>query len=366
MNRRHFIHCVNQVFAFGVCCSASAADMERPSQSEQEAMRFGIEGFLREHRIQGISIAYGREGSLAFEQAYGFADADKKEAMTPEHRFRIASIAKPITATAVMMCFEKNQLSLDDKVFGPQGILGEDYGRNLPESVLAITVDHFLTHTSGGWPNDKDDPMFKHPKMNHNELILWTLNNQKQMHPAGTRYAYSNFGYCVLGRVLEKLENQPYQMLIAQHLLSKCGITTMKIGGNTLEDRQSREVVYLTEIQGEAYEMNVKRMDSHGGWISTAADVVRFASQLPKLLNAKSISTMTTAGKSEGYARGWCINKARHWWHSGGMPGTSTIMVHTANGISWAGLLNGHTQASVGALDKLMWDVGREVKAWRL
>ncbi len=266
-----------------------------PEKSEAAAIRGIAEGFLREHGIQGMSIAYGREGVIEFEQGYGFADAEGKEAVTSEHRFRIASISKPITATAVMMCVEKGLLKLDDKVFGPQGILGGDYSGDM----AAITIDHLLTHTSGGWANDKNDPMFKNPAMKHDELIVWTLANQMQTHKPGEHYAYSNFGYCVLGRVLEKVMTLPYEKLVTQHVLSKCGITSMKIAGNTLAERQPKEVMYLTEKPGAAYGINVTRMDSHGGWIATAGDLVRFASQLPKLLKPESIRTMTTAGVNE-------------------------------------------------------------------
>lgn len=329
------------------------------SKSEEEKIRSIAEGFLRDHGIQGMSIAYGRAGKINFEAGYGFADAEGTEAVTPQHRFRIASVSKPITATAVMMCIEKGLLKSDSKVFGPQGILGGDYGGDVAE----VTVDHLLTHASGGWANDKDDPMFKNPRMNHAELIAWTLANQKQTHKPGEHYAYSNFGYCVLGRVLEKVHKMPYDKLITQEVLSKCGISSMEIGGNTLADRRPQEVMYLTAKTGAAYGMNVARMDSHGGWIATAGDLVRFASQLPVMLKPDSINSMTTHGVSESYARGWNVNKVPNWWHNGSLPGTSTIMVHTAKGLCWAGLLNGRKEGLGLALDKLMWQMGGALKA---
>jgi len=326
--------------------------------SQEGKIRAIAEAFLREHGIHGMSIAYGREGKIDFEAGYGFADADGTEAVTPQHRFRIASVSKPFTATAVMMCVEKGLLQPDSKVFGPQGILGGEYGGD----VAAVTVDHLLTHTSGGWANDKDDPMFKNPRMNHADLIAWTLANQKQTHKPGEQFAYSNFGYCVLGRVLEKVLKLPYDKLITQQVLSKCGITRMEIGGNTLAERRPQEVMYLTPKPAAAYGMNVARMDSHGGWISTAGDLVRFASRLPVLLHPDSIRAMTTHGISEGYARGWNVNKVPNWWHGGSLPGTTTIMVHTAKGFCWAGLLNGRSEGLGLALDKLMWRMGGLVK----
>lgn len=330
--------------------------------SEEQRIRTIAEGFLREHGIQGMSIAYGRDGKIDFEAGYGFADADGKEAVTQQHRFRIASVSKPITATAVMKCIEEGRLKPDSRVFGLDGILGGDYSGD----VAAITMDQLLTHTSGGWANDKDDPMFKNPWMNHAELIAWALSNQKQTHKPGEYFAYSNFGYCVLGRVLEKVHGQPYEALIQKRLLEPCGITSMQVGGNTLAERRQQEVMYVTPKTGAAYSMNVSRMDSHGGWIATAGDLVRFASQLPQLLKPESIRAMTTPGVGGGYARGWNVNKAPNWWHTGSLPGTTTIMVHTAKGRCWAGLLNGCSEGLGLALDKLMWQMGGLVPGWKL
>jgi len=348
--------------AFVTSLAAWPAVAVAAPKSEEGKIRGIAEGFLREQGIQGMSIAYGREGKIDFEASYGFADAEAEEAVTPQHRFRIASISKPFTATAVMMCIERGLLQPDSKVFGPQGILGGDYSGD----VAAVTVDQLLTHTSGGWANDKDDTMFKNPQMNHAELIAWALANQKQTHKPGEHFAYSNFGYCVLGRVLEKVLKLPYDKLITQEVLSKCGITSMQIAGNTLAERRPKEVMYLTQKPGAAYVMNVGRMDSHGGLIATAGDLVRFASQLPILLKQDSIRAMTTHGVSEGYARGWNVNKAPNWWHTGSLPGTTTIMVHTSKGFCWAGLLNGRSEGLGLALDKLMWQMAGVVKAWRL
>lgn len=367
MNRRRFIRHVGQASVFAAAAPAWAQGLPPPSRPEADAIRSIAEDFLREQGIQGMAIAYGREGDIAFEAGYGFADAGGKEPVTPEHRFRIASISKPISATAVMMSAEKGLLQLDSKVLGPQGILGDTYGRGLPASIQAITVDHLLTHTSGGWANDKDDPMFIDPKVPQDELIRRTLATQKQTHEVGTHYAYSNFGYCLLGRVLEKVTKLPYETLLTQHVLAKCGIQHMHIAGNTLAERQPKEVMYLTDKPGAAYGMNVPRMDAHGGWIATAGDLVRFASQLPKLLTESSIRTMTSRGPAGGgYARGWSVNEVPNWWHGGSLPGTSTIMVHTAKGICWAGLLNRRTEGIGLALDRLMWRMAGAVPGWEV
>ena len=99
MKRRVFLHRLASTSVIGGTSAwASDSSVTKP---ETDAIRKIADTFLHEHGIRGLSVAYGRNGKIAFEHGYGFADAEGKEAVTPEHRFRIASISKPITATAV-------------------------------------------------------------------------------------------------------------------------------------------------------------------------------------------------------------------------------------------------------------------------
>jgi len=67
---------------------------------------------------------------------------------------------------------------------------------------------------------------------------------------------------------------------------------------------------------------------------------------------------------SASYARGWNINKVPNWWHTGSLPGTATILVRTAKGICWAGLMNTRSEGIGGRLDELMWKLARSVRGW--
>jgi CubicO group peptidase (beta-lactamase class C family) len=341
-----------------VCGHAEATTS--PSEAEQAEMARLAGEFLREQGLAGLSVAFGRNGTLLHAAGYGYADAAGTVAVTPEHLLRIASVSKPITATAVMACVQKGLLKLDSPVFGTRSLL------NFPstEALHGITVDHLLTHTSGAWPNNGSDPMFRDPKLTVDALIAETLAASKPAFPPGEHYAYSNFGYCLLGRVLEKVTGQSYAQAVTHLVLEPCGIRKMQLGGNTRADRREGEVEYVESLPAQAYVMNITRMDAHGGWIATASDLVRFASQLPKVLNGESIRAMTTPGVNPSYARGWLVNKVPNWWHNGSLPGTTSILVHTARGFCWAGLLNGRTKTSGAGLDELMWQLARRVKAW--
>jgi CubicO group peptidase (beta-lactamase class C family) len=317
-------------------------------------------------------VAIARHGQFVYQQGFGYADKASREQVTPSHVFRIASVTKPITSVAIFSLIEQGRLRLNDPIFGSQGLLQFDYGKSYSERVSKITLYHLLTHTCGGWENDANDPMFSNPALNHKELITWTVLNRSLEYEPGTHFAYSNFGYCILGRVLEKVTGQSYAEFVKQNILAKCGIKTMQLAGNTLAQRAHAEVLYYGQNGPNPYTMNVIRMDSHGGWVATPVDLVQFAMHVdgfnstPNILKAESIKAMTSASATNSrYACGWSVNDAPNWWHIGSLPGTTAIMVRTASGLCWAALTNTRTKGMDLAIDDMMWNMVKAVPGWR-
>ena len=196
--------------------------------------------------VPAVSVAIARNGQLVYAKAFGMADAAANEAVTVDHRFRIASISKPITSAAIMTLVENGQLALADTVFGTGGILGTQYGTQpYPNGLTTITVQHLLEHTAGGWPNRNDDPMFAEPARFGAAFITWVIDNTGPgkrfplANTPGTNYDYSNFGYCLLGRVIEEVTGQSYDAYVQGAVLAPCGIAGMEIAGDTLADRRA-------------------------------------------------------------------------------------------------------------------------------
>lgn len=346
-----------------------------PSPAERMAMGRLAQTFMDKFEVPALSFAIGYAGAIVHQAAFGVADRERNEAATPQHLFRIASVSKMITSVTLFRLIEENRVKLTDRVFGPGALLGTDYGAPpYSPGIDQITLEHLLTHTSGGWTNDNRDPMFTHPHMDHVQLITWTLANRPLDRPPGQHYAYSNFGYCLLGRVIEKLTGQRYAEHVRAEVLGRCGVTDMTIAGNTRDQRQAGEVAYYCRVESP-YGMNVRRMDSHGGWIATPTDLVQFLMHVDgytrpaNILRARSIEVMTTAPSySPDYAKGFCINKSGNWWHNGSLPGTSTIAVRTHGGFCWAAFSNvsrPNTNMD-GELDELNWNMARQVSEWRL
>jgi CubicO group peptidase (beta-lactamase class C family) len=210
--------------------------------------------------------------------------------------------------------------------------------------------------------------------MAHRQLITWTLANQPLQNPPGKHFAYSNFGFCILGRIIEKVTGLSYEDAVRAQVLGPCGISSMRISGNTLSERAPNEVVYYNQDEdgSSPYEMNVRRMDSHGGWLATPTHLVRFLVHVdkfptkPDILRPDTIEIMTTASAaSPGYAKGWNVNKHDNWWHTGSLPGTTTIMVRTSQQFCWAALTNTRAPGDLGGdLDRLIWEMTGKITCW--
>jgi CubicO group peptidase (beta-lactamase class C family) len=212
----------------GTTSPSRASDgMLRPE--ERDAISDVAYNYMAQFDIPGLSVAVAKDGEVVYAEGFGVVSPLLGARINSSHLFRIASISKPITAVGIFTLVEQGRLSPTDRVFGEHGILSEYQPPANDQFVGEITIDHLLTHTVGGWGNDKDDPMFVHQDMDHRHLIAWTLENLPLSRQPGTRYAYSNFGYCLLGRIIEKVTGQSYADYIHQSVLvpsqaRECGL----------------------------------------------------------------------------------------------------------------------------------------------
>jgi len=212
--------------------------------------------------------------------------------------------------------------------------------------------------------------------MKHTQLISWVLDNRTLDNAPGTKYDYSNFGFCVLGRVIEKVTGQTYENYVKTNILQPSGVTDMEIGGDTLADKKANEVTYYGQGIGEdPYGMKVARMDALGGWIAKPIDLVRLSVRVdglnakPDILGASTLATMyQRSSVNSDYAKGWFISSDNNHWHNGSLPGEQAFLVNTSDGFSWAVLVNTRIQKPDsnfrGDLDRLMWKIRSKVTIW--
>jgi N-acyl-D-amino-acid deacylase len=368
--------------------------------------------FMAARKIPGGALAVVKDRRLVYARGYGWADVVEKVPVAANSLFRIASISKPFTAVAIMQLVERRQLTLDARVtelLPQRAVLAK--GASPDPRWAQITVRHCLQHT-GGWDRDQSfDPMFR-PRViaaatgtpapaSADAVIRFMLGQPLDFAP-GTRYAYSNFGYCVLGRIIEVVAKQPYEKFVQANVLAPCGITAMRLGRTRAAERAEREVRYYApgDPQGENVfpgppaqvpwpygTFHLEAMDAHGGWLASAVDLVRFAAALrdPErcpLLKPESWRQLhapppaPVARREDGslrevfYACGWQVRPQRvgaNYWHNGSLPGTATLLVRRSDGLDWAVLFNQRQDGGKlndGAIDPALHRAAAEVKDW--
>ncbi|MFF7206274.1 serine hydrolase [Streptomyces sp. NPDC008141] len=343
--------------------------------------------FRKYHDVPGLSLALSKDEKLVYAGGFGWADKAHAMAVSTSSLFRIASVSKPITAVAIMKLCAEGRLAPQTLVFGGKGIL-EEMGTPADPKIEKIIVRNLLEHSAGGWRNDSNDPMFTNPHLDQRKLIEWVLANRPLDYLPGTKYLYSNFGYCILGRIIEKVTGKSYANYVKEKILAPCGIGDMAIAGNTNADRLPNEVIYYDQNGEDPYGMPVRRMDAHGGWLATPVDLIDFAlrvDQLPKktdLLPADWISYMTepsglyddsTPPQPGNYANGWHVNGST-WWHNGTLPGTTSMLARTSDGFCWAAAMNTRYREpddkepkdkdTAVALENLMWEIHDQVDTY--
>ncbi len=367
--------------------------------------------------IPGGAVAVTSNGRLVYARGFGWADRDRGEAVQPTSLFRIASLSKSLTSAAILLLVQQGTLQLDDHVFCATGTCPlaslQPAGRLPDPRLYDITIRNLLQH-AGGFDRDRSfDPMFmptteraaleahQQPPATCEAVIRYMLKRPLDFGP-GTRYAYSNFGYCILGRVVEKVGGLPYETFVQTNVLGPAGVHDMRIGRSLIGGRATSEVRYY-DIPGSPLEhsvfpgagdvprpygaFNLEAMDSHGGWIASAVDLVRYVASLdgrrpPALLQPRTLKDMlgrpdllsASGNEPAYYGMGWQVrptsNGEANWWHTGSLPGTMTIMVRegqTPFHLGWAALFNLRPQdadAFIGEVDRALWRAVRQVNRW--
>lgn len=372
-----------------------------------------ISDLMRKHRTPGLALAVTDQGRLVYHQGYGIADFATDEPVRSQSLFRIASISKPITAVAILQLVEQGKLDLDDKVFEVLDYEAQiEASESFDERQRDITIRHLLQHR-GGWDrNASFDAMFQSvrfaqqfdvPAPADRATIIRAMLGVKLDFDPGEKYAYSNYGYCLLGRVIEVVSKQPYEPYVRQHVLAPLGIRTMRLGRTLRDQRQPAEVCYYHPgVVPSVFASNLgssvpspyggwflEAMDAHGAWIASAVDLARFASAFDNpdacpILSRESIEFMyarpeEASGKRpkpQGgdwyYSLGWSnrvVGPDRmNRWHTGSLPGTATILIRRHDGRNFVALLNARVSPSEDSLrsdvDQLLHRAANAVQDW--
>jgi D-alanyl-D-alanine carboxypeptidase len=327
---------------------AAAPDGVQPSATEGPAAGAGarVDAYMAAEmatrQIPGASIAVVRDGAVVYSASYGKANVELSAPVTRDSVFKLASLTKPFTATAILLLVRDGRVALDGRL--------AQYLSNLPSQWADVTIRQLLSHTSGvtdylkapGWSwrsSWRQD-------FTLDEFVAFAAQAPPAFAP-GQGIAYSNTGYYLLGMLIEKVSGRSYEQFVSERILrplqmnatrrdTPIGIVPNRVSGYTFTGGELQNAEYTSQTW--AY--------SEGGLVSTAVDLAKWAVALSgdTLLDRSTRDSMWTAstlrdgrlavigdngeGKPNYYGLGWYISEQRGRrivLHGGTKPGFSTV-----------------------------------------
>ena len=268
------------------------------------------------------AVLVARHGKVLLQDAWGRADRKAGVANTPATRFRIGSMNKMFTAVATLQLAEAGKLKLDD----PIGAHLPDYPNK--EVAAKVTVRHLLTHTGG--TGDIFGPEFEEHRLQLREhrdyLKLYGRRGLTQ--EPGARFEYSNYGFVLLGALIEQVTGGSYDDYVRDHVFRRAGMRSTGARPESV-DVPDRAVGYLRASPGSDWAPNTDtlpwRGTAAGGGYSTVGDLLRFAQALDsgRLISEATLAEATRPHQQQ-YGYGFDVQgqgRLRSYGHGGGAPG---------------------------------------------
>ncbi len=316
------------ILFISICFTGYAQQPESVSTADSLLQQAVSEGFC-----VGIAAGFSINNNVVWKGSAGYRNSEEQLAFTPETKNRIASIAKPITAIAILQLVEKGMLSLDTAI--------QTYLPDFPvHSDSPVTIRQLLNHSSG-------IPAYKNSKEAENQTHYTDLEDAMQIFEnrnlvsiPGEAFHYTTYGYVVLGRIIEVISEMPYALYIQKHILNPLDMahTGIEIFGNQYDQKS---VLYDRNDKGKIKEGGPHDLSDRvpgGGFYSTVEDLLKFGDAV---LNHTLISTATTQSmfldqgiKKEGnaYGLGWYLYGTNPsygpvYGHNGSQIGASTFLM---------------------------------------
>lgn len=313
-----------------------------------------LRAFMQKQDIPGAVLAYGHDGEQPTLVPIGLADAESGEAVTPDARFKLASLSKPVTASAILALQEQGKLRLEDRAatYLPWVLEAAD------PRAHAITLYQLLNHTAGLDTSSTGDPFFLAASeldayrgegggpISSCEPVAHAALAYPLADPPGKSYQYSNVGYCLLGLVIEIASGQPYEHAVkalvpeAAGLTLEAGMVTVRLHG---AEESAEYLVHRPDVIAAA-----------GGWIASAESYYRFAARpIAEPIGLGSLKQ----GADNYYGLGWRVwpgqGEGFYLTHYGAMPGTYGLVLRGSGGFTAVLLMNARPADDLSAFNHL-------------
>lgn len=330
-----------------------------------------IYNFMIKHDLPAVSIAISKDEDIIYRSAYGFAKKAGQERATVNHLFRLASMSKQHTTFAIMHLYEAGKLSLDDTVFGADGILSK-YGDKMSSAAKSITIRHLLSHTSGYSVDCIFPSASKYYSKSLQERIQILVNEEPVAYTPGVTYKYNNTNFGILTDVVEVVSGKSLESYLKDEIYTPLGITDIYGGKNSEGARLPNEVMYYGQGGKNPYGNDVEVGIGAGGIVATPTALMKlmahidYATKVPDMFKKETLDIMytplpgvvSTSGSSyQKYALGWRCNYVDFpkWeaFHGGTLAGVCTIWARSDKNVNGVILCNSRSYSQ--NIDDEMW-----------
>jgi D-alanyl-D-alanine carboxypeptidase len=293
-----------------------------------------VQDAMRDGRTPGVSVAVARGGRIVFTKAYGLANVELNVPAGVESVYRIGSITKQFTASAMMQLVEEGKLSLDDPI--------EKFLPDFPVRGRRITIRHLLNHTSGIKSYTSLGLKFlavTRQDLSHDDLIALFKHEPDDFQP-GEKWLYDNSGYYLLGVILEKVTGYKYGDYVQRRIFTPLGLSST-IYCDVEPIVKNRAAGYQLGMAGElrnADFISMKNPFAAGALCSTVKDLVTWTSALAggKVVSAASYAQMIAPtkladGKEQAYGFGLMPGQLEghpQIAHGGGINGFMSMLIY--------------------------------------
>lgn len=276
-----------RVFSIIVVLFALAADVHGQSAarlvddpdvaSRLRLFEIWVDEQMTYHHQPGISIGVVHDDDLVWAKGFGLRDVERRMPATPQTVYRIASITKTFTATAIMQLRDAGRLQLDDPVRAH--LRWFEYQNRFPDAPV-VTIRHLLTHTSG-LPRESDYPYWTDRQFPTRREMIETLRTQESVFEPETRFKYSNLGLALAGEVVAAVSGEPYDEYVRRNILEPLGMRSTSVRTDAI-DRANLATGYgilaADGTQPLAPETDSKGLTPAANMASTVEDLARFVS----------------------------------------------------------------------------------------
>jgi N-acyl-D-amino-acid deacylase len=324
---------------------------------------------LRRHGVPGGTLAVTKNGKLLYARGFGYADIAGRAPVQPTTIFGLASVSKPLTATAVFVLIEEGKLKLDDRAFDHLKGVRPPRGARVDPRLRQITIRQLLDH-SGGWDRNKSgEPITWSQRislatgarlpLSAEQFVSFMMGVPLDFAP-GTRQAYSNLGFIILGLVIEKVSGESYDAFVRRKVLAPAGIKRAVLLSQERRPVPGLSLRYLAGMAPPLPPSPLPLADASGGWSLSAVDLARFVTALDgrrgkALLSPRSLEQMFArpapplrAGPGPWIGLGWdqVLNdgKAYAFAKNGNDYGARAFLKRQSNGVAFICLLNASMQ----------------------